>query len=96
MHNYRPPAPMTSGSQGSRVKVCVARDQDFQDQIGSQQWFDLVNPEKVPISSVCLEYHMGCYTALWISKYISNYTNDYSLPCISKCMNICKPVTTCA
>ena len=69
MHNYRPPAPNTSGSQNSRVKVCVARDQDFQDQIGSHQWFDLVNPGKVPISSVCLVFHTCCYDALCIGKY---------------------------
>lgn len=58
MHNYRPPAHTGGVSQGSRVKVCVARDGDFQDQIGCQQWFDLVNPEKVPISSVCPLFHM--------------------------------------
>ena len=39
-------------SQGSRkgtdsMVVKVARDEDFQQQIGSHQWFDLVDPEKV-------------------------------------------------
>lgn len=29
------------------MKVCVAQDQDFQDQIGSHLWFDLMDPEKV-------------------------------------------------
>lgn len=27
--------------------VKVARDQDFQEQVGSSQWFDLMDPEKV-------------------------------------------------
>ena len=52
MDNYRPPAP------NSRVKVCVTQDQDFHDQIGSHQWFDLVNPEKVLTNSVFLLFHI--------------------------------------
>lgn len=89
MHNYRPPAPDTGGSQNSRVKVCVAQDQDFQDQIGSHQWFDLVNPEKVPISSVCLMLHTCFYTALCIGKYTNNHTSDDALPGESVGLLVC-------
>ena len=46
-HNYNAKAQSANSDHNSRIKVCVARDQDFHDQIGSQQWFDLMDPEKV-------------------------------------------------
>ena len=77
MDHYRPPV------TNSRVKVCVTRDQDFQDQVGSHQWFDLVNPEKVPIGIVCLLLHMlHClvHQHLCISKRASN-CHSYNVYC---------------
>ena len=47
-HNYNANAQTARPDHSSRLKVCVARDEDFHDQIGSHQWFDLMDPEKVP------------------------------------------------
>ncbi|KAL3135524.1 hypothetical protein ABBQ38_006004 [Trebouxia sp. C0009 RCD-2024] len=68
--DYRPPAP--GSSQGSRMKVCVARDQDFQDQIGSHQWFDLMDPEKVK------SFWTHNQTTLLVFK--QNLTSQWGIP----------------
>ncbi|KAL3158692.1 hypothetical protein ABBQ32_011433 [Trebouxia sp. C0010 RCD-2024] len=69
-NDYRPPAP--GSSQGGRMKVCVARDQDFQDQIGSHQWFDLMDPEKVK----CFWTHHQ--TTMLVFK--QNLTSQWGIP----------------
>ena len=43
-HTQRPQA---NQQRQSSLCIKVARDQDFQDQIGSHQWFDLMDPNKV-------------------------------------------------
>ena len=58
MNDHRPPAQPTGGSR-SRMKVRVARDQHFEDQIGHHQWFDLMNPEKV-LSNITLLCASAC------------------------------------
>ena len=65
-HHYKAPAQISSGGQSSRIKICIARDQDFADQIGSHQWFDMMDPEKV--TQLCLDKIAFCSGFVMISN----------------------------